>query len=56
MLNLVFLLGLVILGHASPISDATSGAQNQEVFAQKLLTCIEEQTSNYNEATKMFSG
>ena len=56
MLYLGFLLGLAILGHASPISVEKSGAQHQEAFAQNLLTCIEEQTSNYNEATKMFSG
>lgn len=56
MLNLVFLLGLAILGHASPISDATSGAQEQDVFAQNLLTCIEDKTSQVSQATKMFSG
>ena len=56
MLTIVVLLAISILGHASPISDATIGGQDQEVFAQNLLKCIEKQKSNYNEATIMFSG
>ena len=56
MLNLVFLLSLAISGQASPISDAISGAQDLEAFAQKLLTCIKEKTSAAAEATKLFSG
>ena len=38
MLKLMFPLGLAIFGHVIPISDAISGAQDQEMFAKNFLT------------------
>ena len=56
MIALFFLVALISVGNAVPISDAASGAQDRDFFAENLVDCVKNKRDSYSEATKTFSG
>jgi len=56
MIAFLFFLAVISVGNAVPISDATSGAQDRDFFAEKLVDCVKNKRDSYSEATKTFSG
>ena len=56
MIALFFLVALISVGNALPISDAASGAQDRDFFAENLVDCVKNKRDSYSEATKTFSG
>jgi len=56
MIAFLFLVSVISVGNAVPISDAASGAQDRDFFAEKLVDCVKTKRESYSEATKTFSG
>ena len=56
MIALIFAIALANVANAVPISDAASGAQDQDFFANNLVNCIKNKRDSYSQATKTFSG
>ena len=56
MIALLLLVALISVGNAVPISDAASGAQDRDFFAENLVDCVKNKRDSYSEATKTFSG
>jgi len=56
MIAFLFFVAVISVGNAVPISDATSGAQDRDFFAEKLVDCVKNKRDSYSEATKTFSG
>jgi len=56
MIAFLFFVAVISVGNAVPISDAASGAQDRDFFAEKLVDCVKNKRDSYSEATKTFSG
>ena len=56
MIAFLFFVAVISVGNAVPISDAASGAQDRDFFAEKLVDCVKTKRDSYSEATKTFSG
>jgi len=56
MIAFLFFVAVISVGNAVPISDATSGAQDRDFFAEKLVDCVKNKRDSYSQATKTFSG
>ena len=50
------IVGINQLVDGTPVPETTSSVHDSENFAQNLLKCVEEERSQYNDATIMFSG
>ena len=56
MIALIVVIALANIANAVPISDAASGAQDRDFFANNLVDCVKNKRDSYSQATKTFSG